>query len=148
MEPQISELFLYKNTLKFNEIEKKLKTRSNKLAYHLKKLIAKGILTKNEETYTLAEPAEHLIPYFSEKKAILPVILIHIGDNKQAFLITREKRPYKDLVSLPAGRILLGESPKQATQRIMKDKYGIKVTFKKINSISLEHVRKNKKIIH
>ena len=38
-EEKILELFLFHNKLKFNEIEKLTKMRSNKLDYHLKKLI-------------------------------------------------------------------------------------------------------------
>lgn len=44
--------------------------------------------------------------------------------------------------------MLLGENIKNSVKRIMKEKFKINSTFKKINSISLEHVKKNKKIIH
>lgn len=145
-EQKILEGFLYNSKLKFNEIEKQLKIRSNKLNYHLQNLVKKGILTKEKEFYQLSETSENLIPYLSEKKHILPVILIHIGDSKKAFLITRDKRPYKNKLSLPGGRIILGESFQEATKRIMS-KFNIKARFKKINSISLEHLKKSNKII-
>lgn len=148
MESKILELFLFNHKLKFNEIEKLLQIRSNKLAYHIKQLVSKGILIKNQEHYSLSDAAEYLIPYLSQKKSILPVILVHIGDKKQAFLYSRTKRPYKDKLSLPGGRILLGESINQATKRIMKDKFNIETNLKKVNSISLEHVKKPNKIIH
>lgn len=148
MKRQILELFTRNASLKFSEIEKQLATRSNKLAYHLKNLIAEGILIKSQDSYALAESAEPLIPYISEKKALLPVLLIHIGDNKKAFLITREKRPYKNSLALPAGRILLGESLPQATQRIMQEKYGIAAQFKALHSVSLEHVLKKEQVLH
>lgn len=148
MKQKILELFVYRNALKFSEIEQLIQTRSNKLAYHLKKLIAQGILTKSLDAYALSETAEYLIPYLSEKKSPLPVILIHLGNEKSAFLVKRNKRPYKDKLSLPGGRILLGESLQQATQRIMKEKYNIKAKFKEVKSIVLEHVQKNKKTLH
>ncbi len=148
MEKDILELFLTKSKLKFNEIEKALKTRSNKLDYHLKKLIKKGILEKEKEAYKLTDSSEYLIPYISKKNSILPVLLILIGDQKEAFLYERQKRPYKNLLSMPGGRLLLGENISDAVIRIMKDKHGINAKMKKINSISLEHVYKNKKIIH
>lgn len=148
MESQISGLFLYNSELKFNEIEKKLNVRSNKLAYHLKKLISQGILAKKEDIYSLAENSEPIVPYLSEKKAALPVVIIHIGDKNSAFLIKREKRPYQNKVSLPAGRLILGESIEQATKRIMKEKYGIDARFRSLHSISLEHVKKGNKILH
>jgi ADP-ribose pyrophosphatase YjhB (NUDIX family) len=148
MEEKILSLFLYNNKLKFNEIEKNLKVRSNKLSYHLKKLSEKGILTKKQDSYELSETAEYLIPYLSEKKAVLPVILIHIGDKNKAFLYRRQKRPFKDYLSLPGGRLLIKESIKQAAERVMKEKFNIRVKFKKIKSLSLEQVKKSDKIIH
>ena len=147
MEEKILDLFLYNHKLKFNEIEKYIKIRSNKLAYHLKNLIKKGILTKNQDYYELSETSEHVIPYLSKKQHALPVLLIHIGNKTQSFLFKREKRPFKDKLSLPGGRLLIGESIDQATKRIMKEKFSIEVEFKKINSVSLEHV-KRKNIIH
>ncbi len=148
IERKILDLFLYSHKLKFNEIEKSLKIRSNKLSYHLKNLIEKGILQKQNEFYFLTETSEFLIPYLSEKDSVLPVILIHIGNSKKCFLCKREKRPYKNKLSLPGGRLLLGESIQKATKRIMKNKFNINVKLEKINSISLEHVEKNNKIIH
>ena len=96
---EILELFLYNNKLKFSEIEKSLKERSNKLAYHLKKLVKEGVIEKKGEHYKLSEAAEHLIPYLSNKKAVLPVVLIALEKNKKIFLYKRKKRPYKDKLS-------------------------------------------------
>lgn len=148
MEKNILRLFLTRNRLKFNEIEKSLKTRSNKLDYHLKKLISKGIIEKNKDYYSLTESSEYLIPYLSEKNSVLPVMLILVGNNKKAFLYNREKRPYKNYLSLPGGRILLGESMESAVKRIMNEKHGINASLSKINSVSLEHIFKRNKIIH
>ncbi|MFH1365732.1 MAG: NUDIX domain-containing protein [archaeon] len=145
---KILRLFLYHNKLKFNEIEKLSGLRSNKVSYYLKKLIEKKIIKKKGEFYSLTESSELLIPYLSEKRAVLPVVLIAIKQGKRIFLYKREKRPYKDKISLPGGRILLGESIKNAVKRIMKEKFNINAALEKINSISMEHVKKDKKIIH
>ncbi len=147
-ENKILDLFLYNNKLRFNEIEKNLKIRSNKLSYHLKKLIKTGILTKKQDSYELSEPAEHLIPYLSSKKAVLPVILIYIGNKNKAFLYKRQKRPFKGFLSLPGGRLLIKESIADAAKRIMKEKFNTEIKFKKINSVSLEQVKKSDKTIH
>ncbi|MBS3078585.1 hypothetical protein J4218_00520 [Candidatus Pacearchaeota archaeon] len=146
IEQKILEQFLYNNRLKFNEIEKLIKIRSNKLAYHIKNLIKKGILIKNKE-YSLSETAEHLIPYLSDKKAVLPVILIHIGNKNQCFLYKRKKRPFQNYLSMPGGRFLIKESIPEATKRIMQ-KFLINAKFKKINSITLEHVGTSKTKVH
>ena len=147
-EEDILKLFAFNHKLKFNEIEKCVKERSNKIAYHLKQLIKKRVIEKESKDYMLSDNSEYLIPYLSEKSSILPVVLIHIGNKKTCFLYKRAKRPYKGLLSLPGGRILISESIKKATSRIMKEKFNISASLKKINSISIEQVRKNKKILH
>ncbi|MFA5174039.1 MAG: NUDIX domain-containing protein [Candidatus Pacearchaeota archaeon] len=148
MERKILNLFLFNNKLKFSEIERLLKIRSNKLSYHIKQLINKGVLTKKQEEYFLSEASEYLLPYISNKTSALPVILIHIGEKNKSFLYKREKRPFKNFLSLPGGRLLIRESIQEAANRIMKEKFNINVKFKKVNSISLEQVRKSNKTIH
>lgn len=148
MEKKILNQFLYNHKLKFSEIEKQLKIRSNKLTYHLNNLIKKGILIKTNEHYELSETSESLIPYLSENNTILPVILIALEKNKKIFLYTRVKRPFKGKLSLPGGRILINETPKKTCERILKEKFNIPATFTKINSISLEQVKRKGKLIH
>ena len=147
MQEKILQVFLYTHKAKFNEIEKQVNIRSNKLAYHLKNLEKKGILIKEKENYKLSETAEELIPYLSKKKSILPVILIAIGNKDKIFLYKREKRPFKNKLSLPGGRILLKETIAEATKRIIK-KYNLNARLKKINSVSLEQVKSKDKLIH
>ena len=148
LENSILDLFLFSHKLKFNEIEKAIQVRSNKLNYHLQNLVKKGILIKENSSYFLTETAEHLIPYLSEKKALIPVLLILIGNEKKAFLYERKKRPFKGMLSLPGGRLIIGESIPNAVKRIMKEKHNLEAKMTKINSISLEHVKKSGKILH
>lgn len=148
MEKKILQLFLYNKKMKFSEIENSLEVRSNKLAYHLKNLIKKKILQNYDGEYELTETAEEIIPYLSEKNSPLPVILIAICKNKNNFFLhQRNKRPFKEKLSLPGGRILSGESIKESVMRIMK-KYCVRANLKKINSVSLEHVKKQNKKLH
>jgi len=148
MEKSILRLFIYKKELKFNEMEKSLKVRSNKLAYHLKKLVEKNILDKENDFYKLSKTSEYLIPYISNKRSVLPVVLIHLGNDKKCFLYERKKRPFKDKLGLPGGRLLVGESISDCVKRIMKEKHNLNVRLKKINSISIEHVSNKNERIH
>lgn len=148
MEEKILQHFLYNEKLKFNEIEKVSKLRSNKLSYYIKRLLEEGVITKEQEFYKLSDKSEVLIPYITEKKSILPVVLIAIKESDKIFLHKREKRPYKDKLGLPAGRILLGETISDATKRIMKEKFNIKAKFQKVNSVSVENISKNKQVVH
>lgn len=147
MENKILSLFLYNDKLKFNEIEKQTKIHSNNLAYYLKKLTQEKILKKENGFYLLNKESEHIIPYLDSRTSILPVILICLKKENKIFLVKRTKKPYKDKLGLPGGRILLGENLKTSIKRIMR-KYHINATLKKINSVSIEQVIKNKKTIH
>ena len=145
---EILKLFQYSEKLRFADIEKALNVRSNKLSYHLNNLTKKGVLLKKKKYYSLSESSEHIIPYLTDNQSPLPVVLILLGNNKKALLFKRIKRPYKNFLSLPGGRILLGENPEEASKRIMKDKFNIDVKYKKLNSISFEQIKKSKKIVH
>jgi ADP-ribose pyrophosphatase YjhB (NUDIX family) len=148
MEKQIISLFLTNKKLKFNELEKLLNIRSNKLDYHLKKLIEKKVIEKSNNHYQLTESSEFLIPYISEKNAVLPVVLIKIGDKNKIFLYKRKKRPYQGFLSLPGGRILIGEKIGGAVKRIMREKHNINANLEKIDSISIEHLKRKDKTIN
>ncbi len=143
IEKEILKLFTHNHKLKFSEMQKNLEIRSNKLTYHLKNLIKKQILEKQNNQYQLTQSAENLIPYLSDKKPILPVILIHIGNKNSCFLYQRQKRPFKSLLSMPGGRMILGENINQATSRILNQKFNIQAKLKTIHSISIEHLKKS-----
>lgn len=148
MKNKILEAFLYKNKLRFSEIKEKVNLRSNHLAYHLKKMVSEGTIEKDGESYKISKESEQMIPYITNKKSVLPVILIQIKDGNKVFLYKREKRPHNGKLGLPGGRLLLGETIPDATKRILKDKFKINASFKKVNSVSLEHVKKDDKIFH
>jgi len=149
MEKDILKGFLYNDKLKFNEIERATKMRSNKLAYHLKKLIAKGLVFKEGDNYLLSEKEERIIPYLTERQAVLPVVVISIAKGKKEFFLPlRTKKPYKNLLGLPAGRILVGEKIEDSVERIMEQKFHVSAKLEKINSVSLEHVKRKDNIIH
>ncbi|MEK6927148.1 MAG: NUDIX domain-containing protein [Nanoarchaeota archaeon] len=148
MEDKILNLFAYHESLSFSQIQKALKIRSNLLSYHLSKLIKSNILAKENNSYKISSDSEYLVPYLSNKQSVLPVILVHIGNNKKAFLIQRNKRPFKNLFSLPGGRLLLGESIPQAAERILKEKSSLQISNPKVSQIIHEQVKKKNKIIH
>jgi len=147
MEEKILNLFAHNELLSFNEIQKSLKIRSNNLAYHIKKLLSSNKLEKTNKEYRLSPESEYLIPYMSEKQAVIPVVLILIKGKGNAFLVKRTKRPYLGLLGLPGGRLLVGESPKEAAKRIAK-KFNIEIIGASIEKIFLEHIKKKGRIIH
>lgn len=148
MEKKILEVFLYNDRLKFNEIEKLTKLRSNVLAYYLKNFEENNVIVKKDGKYFLSSESEYMIPYVSDKQAMLPTVLIMIGNGNGFFLPFRKKKPYKGFLGMPAGRLLVGENIKEAVKRIMWNKHGINSRFKHVNSVSIEHIKKNGKIVH
>jgi ADP-ribose pyrophosphatase YjhB (NUDIX family) len=145
---EIFRQFLYADRLKFNEIEKKTKIRSNELAYLLKRMVSDGVLIKNKENYLLTEESEKQIPHFSESSETspLPVVLILCVKQNKLLLIKRNKRPYKDYWSLVGGRIRTSETIKNATLRILKEKTFIDSKFISINAVVHEKYSENGKI--
>lgn len=149
MEDKILNLFLYNKELKFSDIEKLLNIRSNKLAYHIKKLVKKNILFKEGDYYSLSQSSEYLMPYLSKKNSLLPVVLVAIKNSERKFfLYERFKRPFKGFLSLPGGRVLSHENIDEASIRIMKEKHSLDIKPLGIRNISLEYVKKNDRLTH
>jgi ADP-ribose pyrophosphatase YjhB (NUDIX family) len=143
---EIFKLFLENNKLKFNEIEKCLKIRSNMVSYHLTSMVKEGLLVKKGEYYLLTEHAEKYIPIFSDifgsDVGPLPVILVAVMNKRQdkILLIKRNKRPYKNYWSMIGGKILLHEDFKDASIRKVKEKTGLNSEFVSLNDLMHERV--------
>ena len=123
----IFQQFLYNKELRFNEIEKLTKIRSNELAYFIQKLVDDGILLKDGDVYKLSDIAEKYIPFYiesDESLSPLPVVLVACVSDGKVLLWKRNKRPYEDHWSLPGGRLRLTETIEQASIRVLK-----KITF-------------------
>ena len=144
---EIFKLFLENNKLKFNEIEKYLKIRSNMVSYHLTSMVKDGLLVKKGDYYYLTEHAEKYIPIFSDIFGIsvgpLPVVLIAVmnKNSDKILLVKRNKRPYKDYWSMIGGKVLLHESFKEASIRQVLAKTGLKSEFISLNNILHEQVK-------
>ena len=134
---EIFRQFLYDERLKFSEIEKKTKIRSNELAYLIKRMVSDGVLKKEEDYYSVTLSYERQIPLFTEgsETTPLPVILAACVKKDKILLIKRKKRAYKDYWSLPGGKIKTGETIEKAALRILKEKTFVNGKFVSINSV-------------
>lgn len=146
MEQQILRLFTFNDRLRFSDMGKKLSMRSNKLAYYIKKLVENNKLIKKNGKYSLSDDLEDEIPYLSEQKSIIPVVLIRIGDKNKVFLYRRNKRPYKNYFGLPGGRLMRGEEISEAAKRIMLQKCKIIIRPEKETNVILEHVKRKGRV--
>lgn len=141
---QIFKLFLEKSKLKFNEIEKVLKIRSNMVSYHLTRMQKEGLLLKKGDFYSLTAAGEKYLPLFShvigEEMGPLPVVLIAVMKKDKLLLIQRNRRPYQNYWCMLGGKMLLEESFEEAALRLVKEKSGLSGKFVSINSILHERV--------
>ncbi len=149
---QIFKLFLENDKLKFNKIEKALKIRSNMVSYHLEKMQEEGLVEKKGFYYYLTKKAERYLPIIphiiGKELSPLPVVLVALINNDKILLIKRRIRPYKDYWSLIGGKMLLEESFKEASIRLIKQKTGINAEFESINSVLHERVEGDEIIKH
>ena len=149
---QIFKLFLENDKLKFNKIEKALKIRSNMVSYHLEKMQEEGLVEKKGFYYYLTKKAERYLPIIphiiGKELSPLPAVLVALVNNDKILLIKRRIRPYKDYWSLIGGKMLLEESFKEASKRLIKQKTGINAEFESINSVLHERVEGDEIIKH
>ena len=142
---KIFRLFLNNQKLKFSEIEKETKIRSNMVAYHLEKMSEEGLIEKRGDYYYLTKNAEKYIPIFSniigEELSPLPVVLVALINKNKILLIKRDKRPYKGYWSLIGGKMLLEESFKEASLRQVKEKTSLNGKYVSINGVMHERVK-------
>jgi ADP-ribose pyrophosphatase YjhB (NUDIX family) len=149
---KIFTLFTKNSKLKFNEIEKAIKIRSNMISYYLDQMKKEGILQKKGDYYSLTNDAERYIPTLTHllenEVSPLPVVLIALTNKNKILLIKRNKRPYQNYWSMIGGKIKLKESFEEASIRHIFEKTGINAKFKQIKSVFHEHVTKDNQIKH
>jgi 8-oxo-dGTP diphosphatase len=104
----------------------------NLFMYHLKHLIADGLVAKGGDgRYRLTAEGKAYVDRLSLKSftpRIQPriVTLMAIQDDNGRWLMYRRKRqPLLDRVGFPYGKIHLGETVKQAAERELKEKTGL-----------------------
>ena len=135
---EIFKQFLKNEVLRFSQLEKATKMRSNELAYFIEKLSREGILNKKGEFYSLSENAEKYIPFFiddSKKLRVLPVVLVACVNKDKVLLVKRKKRPYLGKWGFIGGRLLFNERIKDSSLRLLEEKAFSKGSFVKINGI-------------
>jgi len=141
----IFKLFLENANLRFNEIEKALKIRSNMVSYHLERMQHEGLVKKEGEHYCLTGKAETYLPIIphvvGEELSPLPAVLVALMSKDEILLIKRNRRPYKNYWGLIGGKMLLEESFKEAGARLVKEKSSLDAKFVSINSVLHERVR-------
>lgn len=149
---EIFALFLVNSKLKFSEIEKQLKIRSNMVAYHLDCMIKEGFLIKEGDYYRLTKQAEKMLPLIpnitGETQSPLPVILVAVMNEDKILLMKRNRRPYKGYWGLIGGKMLHGESFNEGGLRLVKHRTHLEGDFVSMNAALHERVKGDEMIKH
>ncbi|RJQ17196.1 NUDIX domain-containing protein [Candidatus Woesearchaeota archaeon] len=144
---KIFELFIEKEKLKFSDIEKALRIRSNMVSYHLQQMQKENLIEKKGLHYLLTKQAERYLPLLShitgKQLSPLPVVLVAIANKNKILLLKRNKRPYQHYWGLIGGKMLLEESFAETAMRLVREKTGLLPKAISINSILHERVEDN-----
>lgn len=149
---QIFSLFVDKQSLKFSQIEKAIKIRSNLVAYHLDRMRKEGLIKKDGEQYSLTPKAEKLIPILphivGKDPGPLLAVLVAVVKQGKILLLQRNKRPYQGYWGMVGGRINHSETIIQAASRLVKDKAGIQGDGARIKAVIHEQVNGDGMVKH
>lgn len=142
----------YQNPASFSELKKR-GVKSNRFAYHLKKLHEADYISKEEGNYDLTSKGEKLISKLSEEREgvkeqpILGVILI-IQDEEKILCSKRKKEPFKGYSGLPHGRISEGEDIEDAASRIAEERTGINSSGEQVEGLWLVDTEKDGELLY
>lgn len=149
---EIFKLFIKRSKLKFSDIEKKVKIRSNHLNYHIERMVEENILEKADGFYNLTKNAEKMIPFFAhvtgKEQGPLTIITAAIINRGKICLLKRAKRPYQGYWGLIGGKLKLEESIKESALRESKEETGLNCKFEKVAAVLHERVRDSGIIKH
>lgn len=149
LQNDILRLFVKKRVLSFSEIEKSLSVRSNQLAYYIRELVKEGLLVKVDDKYELDASIAYELPQLHRAMPTpMPVVLLLAQEKGKTALVQRDHYPYKNLWSLPGGRLGLHESLHDAVRRIGQEKLRCDVKGSTVCSILRERVIEKERVTH
>lgn len=146
---RIFRLFTEQYLLRFSEIERRIGIRSNMVAYHLEQMVKEGLLAKEGDAYALTKKAEKLLPLATGLADAhpLPVILVAATHRGRILFTRRIKRPYKDYLGLPGGKMMFGETVEDACRRKLAE-HGLSPGKITLCAIMNERVEEDGEIKH
>ncbi len=150
MENKILRKFSKFQKLKFNDIKDNF--ASNILSYHIKKLITKNYLRKEQDFYLLTDKGEERLSYLEAenkqlKQPIHDVFLLPYNEGKYV-IQKRTKRPFLGTV-LPIGaRIRMGDSIFETAKKKLKKDTGLKGDLHYKGIIDVKTFKEDKLFLH
>jgi ADP-ribose pyrophosphatase YjhB (NUDIX family) len=133
IEQQILKKLMYNKGMSYNRLRDEVP--SNKFAYHIGKLVDKGVIKKatqetatgTQEVYELTSEGIHLVSSIDgqeivqKKRPIVCTFVMGYQDGK-LLLNRREKQPFMDYVGVPGGKVEFGSLlPKEAAREFLEE---------------------------
>lgn len=135
---------------KFNDLKKEVKIDSNKLAYHLKKLINSGFIALENGKYVLTEECSNVFPYrkiITHKQIpVMPVTSVAIIKNGKVLLQEKPNQPNRGSLILFGGTVKFKDSISDSAVKEVFNQAGVHIQNLKLRAISESLVVKNKLI--
>ena len=120
----------YSDLLTFNQLWDK-KEDSNKLAYHLNRLVKLGLAKKSKNGYSLTERGKALTAFLDTKgvETTFPTLayIVLVKNNGRLLCQERLKQPFKTLHSFPSGQVPFGTTAHDAARNGLLEQTGIRV---------------------
>ena len=121
---------MYRQGLTFNELWNK-KGRSNKFAYHLKKLMDNGFVTKDDSgKYALTTKGKKRVAYLESltgDRCELPIVavIVVVTKGRQVLLINRTKEPFYGYWGVHGGKLRSTNSILEQAKESLKNETGL-----------------------
>ena len=123
--------FMYNPIMKFNQLWNK-EGRSNKFAYHLKKLVSEGFLQKINEGYTLTHKGRQEIAYRENNSGgmcqfpLTTVITVIVDEKTNKFLmLQRSKQPFLGFWGLHGQKLKFNQYILESARASIKEETGL-----------------------
>lgn len=141
---------LNKGIVKFNDIKKQVKIDSNKLTYHLKKLVNSGFISLQAGKYQLTDECKNLFPYrkiITQKQIpVMPVTAVAPIKDGKVFLQIKPGEPGRGNLILTGGTIPFNLSIEESAKEKVLEQIGVGIKDLKLRAISESLVMNGKKI--
>ncbi len=135
---------------KFNDIRKEIKIDSNKLTYHLKKLVACGFIILENERYNLSSECKNTFPYRKivtlKQMPVMPVTAVAIIQKGKVLLQVKPNEPNRGTLILFGGTVKFGDSIESSARNEVLKQAGVKLDHIKLRAISESMVTIGKSI--
>ncbi len=135
---------------KFNDLKKEVKIDSNKLAYHLKKLINSGFIVLQNGKYVLSEECNNIFPYrkiiTQKQMPVMPVTSVAIIKNGKVLLQKKPNEPNRGCLILFGGTVKFTDTISDSAINEVFNQAGVHIKNLKLRAISESLVLKNKLI--